>query len=182
MNARIKLANMTGNITIIVLSIASLVILSSCSNDTSSGGVNPARYNVALASPSVTVTSNINTGGTEIYINDGDTSTTNSWQATSDGDYLLIEFSGPRIIESVDIVASRLSDYADFSMGVSSDNISYTVLDNQTSCSSYSLTASGYGCQFVTNQDALYFRFRILNNLNTPQIHEIVLMGTAPLL
>lgn len=162
-------------VSLVGVSIIALFGLSGCGSDTPPGvGTNSS--NVALSSAGASISANINSVGMMNAI-DGSTSTATYWQAGGDGDYLKIAFAQVYDIDEVTVVASNFTAYTEFSMAISTDNVSWITLNNQTSCTSALLSSAGYSCPLSSTHSARYFRFTIVDNAAAPQIHEIQVMG-----
>lgn len=131
--------------------------------------------NVALSSESGSVDSTYS--GNESFVIDGDTTTTNFWQAGEAGDSITLYLNGVYDVKSITIRSANLTSTADFELELSADGISYTTLNLVSDCLNLSLGAAGYSCDFRETKEAQRLRLTILQKPESIEIYEWEVQG-----
>lgn len=136
----------------------------------------PVSTNVALSSAGGTAISTYS--GNETFVNDGDTGTTNFWQAGSAGDSITLYLNGVYDAKTITIRSSNLTSNADFKLELSANGVDYTEMNLISDCLNFSLSAAGYTCDFKQAKEVQELRLTILQKADMIEIYEWEVIGS----
>ncbi len=165
---------------VLAITLAGSLLVAGCSGSSSSAAATPPStpVNIALPANGGAATSVVN-GPSALYLNDGITTTTNSWTGVATNDFITVSFNKVYSVSDFTLYLN-FTNTTDTQIQVSTDGTTFTNLSLLSSCPTLTMGSGKITCTLNTSLNLMAMRVKLLagtNAANTIQLYELQVTG-----